>query len=313
MKRVFTAALIATALLLLSHRPASAMVEFCPAHLQYERVGSGASLILQQSSRDATGTSTAQTSSLYGLELTAFGARTISSATLTFDTSAGWYSVDVPALTLAEKDRHYTGPSSKFTLQDYASPVFYVQFPKAVNVNHGWVSSAATRGDSQFDWDRQGTVQCDPIPRRTRVIAVTTFNGHGSDDGKNSLYQLDAKDQDPLAGPPHGESLVLAARSATPLSDASCNKSFEYAEVSHQGIASYPSSLRGRFGFTTVDVAIDQDGKLADAWIWGPSGQTAFDAVSLEAAQQSTYSVGRAYCKPAPGYYFFRVEFEPSR
>lgn len=312
MNRVFAAAFICAALFVCSQRPASAMVEFCPAHLQYERVGSGASLIRQQSARDATGKSAEQVSSLYGLELTAFGPRAVTHAMLTFDTSGGWYIVDVPSLTLVEKDRHYTGPSSKFTLQDYVSPVFYVHFPQAVAVNHGWVSSAATHGDSQFDWDAQGTVRCDPVPRSTRTIAVTSFNRRSSDSPGQSLYRLGPNDADPLSRPPQPASAVLPAKTAAP-PYPSCAKPFEFALVTHAQTPDYPSSMRGRFGFTTVEVALGADGKLADAWIWGPSGHTEFDAVSLQAAQRSTYSAGRAYCKPAPGYYFFRVTFDPDR
>ncbi|HKU66418.1 MAG TPA: energy transducer TonB [Candidatus Baltobacteraceae bacterium] len=310
MKRVIVAAITGAALFLCLHRPASAMVEFCPAGLQYERVGSNAALIRQQSSRSEAGKSATETSSTYALELTAFGARTVSHATLTFDTSGGWYSADVPALTLIEKDRHYTGPSSRFVREDYVSPVFYVRFPQAVTVNHGWVSSAAAQGDSQFDWDKQGTVHCAPAPRRLRLIAIAAINTTARDWGADDLYKIDPNDIDPLTSAPQRTSIVLPAIPQS--SAAPCAHAFEFAMVTRQAQPDFPQAGRGHFGVSTAEVAIDDAGHFVDAWIWGPSGQTAFDEVALRVARASSYIGGRAYCKPAPGYYLIRVTFDPN-
>jgi outer membrane biosynthesis protein TonB len=63
---------------------------------------------------------------------------------------------------------------------------------------------------------------------------------------------------------------------------------------------------------TAVEVAINGDGALADAWIWGPSGFSAFDDEALRAAKASTYTGAAAYCEPVPGFYFFRVTFDPN-
>ena len=213
MNRAIIMAVTIAAIFVYTHRPASAMVEFCPAALQYERVGSNTRLVRQQSSRDLIGKSATETSSLYGLELTAFGPRTITHAALTFDTSGGWYTVNVPALTLVEKDRHYTGPSSTFAREDYVSQIFYVRFPQAIDVRHGWVSAAAAQGDSQFDWDKQGTVQCSPAPRRLRLIAVASINAHARDEVDDNLYKLDPKDIDPLSAVPQQTSDVLRGNS----------------------------------------------------------------------------------------------------
>ncbi|HET6894363.1 MAG TPA: hypothetical protein VFH72_03175 [Candidatus Baltobacteraceae bacterium] len=317
MNRVLSAGLIYTAFFLCLRGTASAMVEFCPAHLQYERVGANTSLIRQQSSPTALGNVQAQTASLYGFELAAMGPRTITAATLAFDTDKGWFTVDVPAVTLVEKDRHYTGPSSTFTLQDYVSPIFYVRFPHAASVTHGWVHTAATQGDTQFGWDKQGTVQCDPVRQQPHVIATAAFNhapSKTSDGGKNSLYTLDARDQDALSAVPRPTSLILTAEPASPLADASCTEAFQSAFVSAAARPAYPQLMSGfpAEATTTVELAIDAGGNLADAWVWGPTGQAPFDQAALQAAEHSGYTGGQAYCKPAAGYYFFRVTFDPN-
>jgi TonB family protein len=63
---------------------------------------------------------------------------------------------------------------------------------------------------------------------------------------------------------------------------------------------------------TVVEVAINPDGTLLDAWVWGPSGIPQFDAEALRAAKASTYTGARGYCRPVPGEYFFRVTFAPN-
>ncbi len=92
MTRIIFGIVALTVSLLLAHQRASAPTEFCPAHLDYDVVSPG----------------------LYGFELAASGPRTITSASLLFDTIGGWYAVIAPGTVLYEKDRHYTGPSSAF-------------------------------------------------------------------------------------------------------------------------------------------------------------------------------------------------------
>ena len=315
MNRVFTGALIAAALLLLSHRPASAMVEFCPAMLSYERVGNDAALIRQQSSKDAMGKSSTQTSTLYGFELSAFGPRTLTSVTLAFDTSAGWFTVDVPGVTLVEKDRHYSAPWVSFVRRDYVSPAFYVHFPKAVDVPRAWVLTAATQGDSLFEWDKQGTVQCDPSPQRAYTIAVDTGKPPLGLHSRPAFYKLEPHDEDNLSVPPPATALILAARSSEPLETSTCAQPFRDAMVKAQAQPAYPEIMRGEptgERTTSVMVGIDADGSLSDAWVWGPSGFQAFDDAALRAARTSKYTGPAAYCKPVPGFYFFRVTFDPN-
>ena len=287
MTRVIMGALLTAAFFVLLHRPANAMFEFCPATLKYGQVNA----------------------SLYGFELTALGSRTISSATLAFDTSAGWYTVDVSMLNIVEKDRHYTGPSGSFVRRDYVSPIMYARFPKPLTVSHAWVFSATATSDGDFGWDKQGDVRCDPLGE-PRVIGVMRIKDGPSALG-HDLYHLDGKDKDALSNQPSEKSIVLVAQHAKiPLEDPSCLNAFDYALVLHTPTPDFPDGLRGYSGTATVQVALDGSGKLIDAWIWGPSGFPAFDAEAMRLARGTTYSAGSAYCKAAPGNYLFRVSFD---
>jgi TonB family protein len=298
MKRVIVAALIGAALFVWSHRAAYADVEFCPATLHYQRVGA-------PSDAKAPG-------ALYGFDLTALGARTIASATLAFDTNGGWYTVDVPGVTLVEKPRRYRASWVSFTRREYASPILYARFPKPVIVAHAWVYTATTHGDSQFGWDSEGTVQCDPIQPDVLPIAVDGFKP--APHAPAAWYTLDSRDRDPLWATPQSGSFIEDARISKPLESTTCAAPFRDATVKDQAQPQYPVSARavqGGEASTTVEVAIDADGRLHDAWVWGPSGYTVLDQESLRAARQSTYEAAQAYCKPVPSTYFFRVTFSP--
>lgn len=297
MKRVLLAAVIAAAFFLVLHRPASAMAEFCPAQLNYERVG-------PDSAKDQPG-------ALFGFNLSALGPRTITSAKLAFDTSAGWYTLDVPAMTLVEKDRHYSAPWVTFIRHDYVSPVLYVRFPQSLSIRHAWVYTAAASNDGAFGWQAQGTVMCDPPAAASPNEVKRLVPGH-----ERHPYVLDPKDEDGLSNAPSRLSLILAASPSKALESSNCAVPFRYATVKRQVTPEYPDSARGAISgesMTSVEVAIRADGSLADAWVWGPSGFTPLDDASVLAARDSTYEGGRAYCKAVPGGYFFRVMFDPNR
>lgn len=296
MKRVIITAVTTAAIFLCAHRSASATAEFCPAMLAYQRTGPEAP-------------STNAPSSVYALELTAYGPRTLTPASLAFDTSAGWYTLNVPFVAIAEKDRRYSAPWVKFTRRDFVSPVFYVRFPQALEIEHAWVASAFAKDGDEFGWQSRGTVQCDPYPESSpeqwgRIPSLR----------KGSPYTLDPQDDDRISAPPTSASMVLAAQSSAPLESATCGEPFRVATVKTQAVPHYPQTIvrpADRVA-TDVEVAINSDGTLADAWVWGPSGFSAFDDVAVRAARASTYTGSSAYCKPVPGFYFFRVTFVPN-
>ncbi|HET6895690.1 MAG TPA: hypothetical protein VFH72_09955, partial [Candidatus Baltobacteraceae bacterium] len=279
------------------------------AVLHYARVGSDTSLIRQQSSRDSDGKATTETSSLFGFELTALGPRTLPATRLAFDTSGGWYTLDVPALTLAAKERHYSAPWVKFIRRDYVSPVLYVHFPQAVTIAHAWVYQATAQDDGAFGWQAKGSILCDPMPsaspeQRRRLPAHF-----------QSPYALDSNDADHLADPPSSTSIILDAANSKPLETTKCAEPFRNATIKDQAQPSFPDFLRDEVvneTMTAAQVAIEPSGTLEDAWVWGTSGYRALDDETLKVARISTYEGARAYCRAVPGEYFFRVTFDPN-
>lgn len=294
MNRVLSAALICAAYFICLHGTATAMVEFCPAHLQYERAGNG--------------TSQAQTASLYGFELTAMGPRTITASTLAFDTDKGWFTVDVPAVSLVEKDRHYENQWASFTHHDYISPTMYTRFPSDVTIAHAWVFTASAKSDGGFGWQSKSTVTCPPPPAPSAEQAANMQQRvHMLSEPP---YNLKPADADALSAAPSANSLVLKASHSKPLERSDCDEPFREGEIQELGTVQSPGDgFNFSGGLSTVEVAIAPDGGMRDAWIWGPSGNAAMDEAALRTVRLSTYSGARAYCKPVPSAYFFRVQY----
>jgi TonB family protein len=285
MKRVLSGAFICAAFFAFSHDRASAVVEYCPAHLSYQPVGNE------------------KTAALFGIELTALGPRKVTAATLAFDTSRGWYTVQIPALQIAEKDRHYTSPSAEFMRRDWVSPILYVRFPSAISIAHAWVDSIKVTGDGAFGWQQRGNVQCDPpagaVPRQKTPATID--------------IKVNPKDVDPLSAPPAPGAMLLAAEPSKALATTDCTEPFRDATVVEQAQPSYPDAMKylAVRGVSAIQVGINADGSLGDAWVWAPSGYKPFDDEALGAARRSTYKNGRAYCRDVPGRYLFHVNFLP--
>src|SRR5581483_9329611 len=123
------------------------------------------------------------------------------------------------AVTLLEKDRHYSGPSSSFVRRDYVSPVLYARFPTALKISHAWVYTAQAQNDGPFGWQAQGLVRCDPSPQRTRLIFVGRRNV-GRSEFTWDIYKLDPRDADALSATPTSASLILNAQTSKPLQNA---------------------------------------------------------------------------------------------
>jgi TonB family protein len=286
MKRVLCIAFICAGLFALAHRPALAVVEYCPASLAYQPVGKD------------------RTAALFGIELNALGPRSVTAGTLAFDTSGGWYTAKIPSMVITKKERHYTSPSATFTRSDWISPIVYVRFPSAITISHAWVDEIQVAGDGAFGWQERGNVQCDPLPALAPDQKFPTV--------KNDI-QMDPKDQDPLSAPPASDALVVAAQPAKPLESTDCKEPFRLPTVAEQARPSFPDEMLtlGAQGVTSVEIGINADGSLDDAWVWAPSGYGPFDREALSAARRSTYKNGRAYCRDVPGRYLFKVTFLP--
>lgn len=276
MKRIIAAVFFCAASVAFAHGRAQAMVEFCPAALHVRAVGA-------EQRNDAA------PAALYGFDLSARSARSVS-ARLAFDTSGGWFTVDVPQITLTEQDRHYTLRGMQITDRNYASPVMYVRFPKTLTLNHSWIY-------------RSDDVTCAP----------PAAPGKGQNTYGKSGLQLDAADKDRLSNAPGSGAPVLNAKPSSPLETADCADPFREATAASPVVPAYPEFARmtGASGTTVVDVAINADASVADASVFARSGYPYLDKAALNAAKATTYEAGRSYCRPVPGTYRFVTTFYP--
>ncbi len=292
MKRMAVAVASLALCILALPRQAQAMIEFCPAMLNRDPVGAP----------DPKGPLPA--AALYGFDLYALGPRSVESATLAFDTTAGWYTVKVPAVAITEKLRHYTSAVVRFVRRGWVSPTMYVRFPAPLKISHAWVFDAQVTGDG-FGWEAKGEVRCSPpAGARTRVP-------HGRNDSGLDP-KLDPKDEDALWLAPGPASIVLDAQPAKALETTSCMHPFRPATAGYVPQLTYPKVLEPEnpSGMTVVEVAINRDGSLADAWIRAPSGYDAFDEAALATARASRYTNARSYCTNVPGLFLFKATFD---
>ena len=268
---------------------ARAMAEFCPARLAIRPVDGG----------PATG------SRLYGFDLAAQGPRSVA-AMLAFDTDAGWFTATLPPVVIAEKDRHYTSPWADFVRRDWVSAKMYLQFPVALKVKHAWVYTAQATGD-QFGWTSKGPVSC-----------AASADAAVPQNFAERPPILDPKDSDRLSDPPPANAKPLVPVTSAPLGQMKCGQPFADASVTTQSPPDYPSVMSVRApdghaaGTSVIQVAINPNGTLSGAWIWGTSGFSALDNAALDAAKRSGYRGAMAYCEPVPGMYFFKVTFSPN-
>lgn len=302
MNRVVLRLAILVALIALSDARARALTEICPAQLEISAV-------------PASGQATTEPATLFGFALTAMGPRSVSGK-LAFDTSAGWFTADVPSVVLAEKDRHYTSILGRWNIPSWVSPVMYVQFPKPVTLNHSWLFSAAAKSDGDFGWEKSGTFVCPPPPGPLAIfgrkaISITTSRLAGAS-RTFEMPALDPRDVDALSATPQPGASKLTAKYTTPLETATCAKPFADAVTTMLVSPAYPENLRssGASRQIGIGVAIDANGKLADSWIWAPSGLAAFDQAALASAQFQRYTGAVSYCRPVPALYDTWVMFD---
>lgn len=62
---------------------------------------------------------------------------------------------------------------------------------------------------------------------------------------------------------------------------------------------------------STIAVAINPDGALADAWPLFPSGFPEYDEAARQVALRSKYRNAIAYCEPVASIYLIKVTFAP--
>lgn len=261
------------------------------------------------------GTSSAP-SALYAFELAAFGPRSVS-ATLAFDTSAGWFTAEVPAVNLIGKYRHYSGLAN-FSEHDWVSPMMYVRFPKSVTINHRWVFRASAKNDGDFGWEKLGNAKCPPPaptmerPDGYKVMARTISRTSSGRSHSITEPVLNATDRDNFEALPSAGDRVLDAGASPPLEVATCATPFQDANIIKISVHAFPENLRGvgLYGMVTLDLALHGDGRLAETWVWGSSGKRDFDLTAIAGAQDSTYTAAIAYCKTVPAIYRYEALFD---
>jgi TonB family protein len=265
---------------------AAAIAEFCPAEIQPPHA-----------LEPTTGRS-----ALYAYSLHAEGPRSVAGSIM-FDTSMGWFTAGFTATSLTARTYNMEDEYVAFTRTTFESDALYVRFPQPVTLKAAYVSSATTSGDRLFGWDAKGTVECPP---RAGFEALSTATPR-----PRGLKTLNPR-TDLDATPPPTASIAVAALTSAPGS-TDCEVPFANASVVSTASLEYPpiEAQQRVSGAVWVEVAVNGDGSLADAWIFAPSGSRDFDAAALRSAKLSKYRGGRVFCRPAGGDYLFYAVFHP--
>lgn len=265
------------------HGRAQAITEFCPAALNVAPV--------------ATNGGAART---YGIELYAGSAREVG-ATVVFDTSRGWFDVKIPQTSLTKSYRSFPLMNQQqWRMSVYASNPFYVRFPSAVTLNNAFITHAQSWGDA-FGWADRGEITC---PLVGGMGSQANFGGT-----KRAPVGPELK---VLSTPPSGAS-YLAAEARAPLEPDSCKKPYTQATAKHSVMPTYPdfSSTAGdNIANIAIELALNPDGSVTDAWVLAGSGDAALDKAALTAAETSTYTGATEYCHAAPSVYVFLITYQ---
>jgi hypothetical protein len=269
----------------LSAGPAPAASEYCPA-----RMG------------PLTPIDGEKAATLYSYTLTAESTRSVQGSAM-IDTDAGWYQVPFPKTALTAWKFRFKTSSVEFMRTSFESPLLYVRFPQAVTIASAFVYDARSFGDADFGWDKRGDVQCQ-APAGLEAAAARPV--------KASKPLLTVLNPRPRKVAPGAATPIVAAAPVRVPGSLDCAKPFVRATVTKPVPPQWPLGLRLSAPITTlVEVAVGATGHLDDAWIDTPSGSYWADREALAAARASTYEGGTSFCKPAPGTYIFRAEFNP--
>jgi TonB family protein len=276
---LFAAVALCAFLSLQSH--AAALSEFCPARAdQFHRIGDVGS-------------------TLYSFTVSAEGPRSVQGR-IAVRGDDSWYLIDFPKTQLSAYHERWRDAYVEYTRTTFASAVLYVRFPSPIARLDAFTYDAQSFGDPAFGWDAQGLVGCS---------APAGF-GLAYGGSKGSVLTL-LNPRTDLAEPPVSNADVLTARLTSPPGRLDCAVPFANARATEAAAPVYPLGSDAVATLVYVEIVVDKDGSLADAWIYAPSGRKPFDDAALEAARKSTFAPGTAFCGPAPGSYLFRAEFNP--
>ena len=275
----------AVAFILLQSAPARAgVVEFCPAHLEGFHAFAGPN------------------DGIVSFSIAAESARNVS-ANVIVQTDRGWYTFQVKDVNLAVDVAHFASPTVRFARVLYHTKPLYVQLLPGERVIRWWIYDATAVGDETFGWDKRGDVTCFPLPEGDTGIRPSA-NGPKRVDDPNDLFAI----------PGPSDTILHVSPIPQPAEMTECAKPFVPASVVRAIQPTWPRTV-GRISTnltTDIEVAIDADGSLAGAWVYSPAGIPDLDSAALRAAEASKFSGGIALCKPAPGNYLFRADFDPN-
>jgi hypothetical protein len=265
--------------------PARAATEFCPARLV-------------QSQSKTTGPDAVH----YSYNLQALSPRTVK-ATIVAETDQGWFTWQLTPVELTTTTFSNTSAYRTVRYKVAQSPRLSVTFPIAVQIFRAWVASAQTSGEETFGWDAHGVFNCSPPDPAAYHL----------DSGDTNANAPEPSDPTPAPAPP----AAVAVATTAPFPIAKCDKPFVDVRVLHAEQPVFPRSVAEEAFNTTADVqvyvAVDRDGKLADAWLLATSGYRALDLAAITAAKESTYAPAVSYCRPVGATYIFTAEFQPVR
>ena len=267
-------------------RAIAAKVEFCPAHLDAYHAFDGTN------------------DGLVSFYVAAESARS-SSANVIVQGERGWYTFQFQNAALLADVAHYKSHTVKFDRTLYHTKPLYVRLPAGERIVRWWIYDATSLGDTVFGWDKRGDFTCLPEPDANPNAKVRDIPDPPQ--RVNATNDLEAL-------PAAGATVLPAYAIATPGDMTKCLNPFVSSTVTRAVSPLYPASARWLATNVTseIEVAINADGSLAGAWVYTPSGIPAIDAAALRSAEISTYSKGIAMCRPAPGTYLFRADFDPN-
>jgi hypothetical protein len=223
------------------------------------------------------------------------------SGDITIEGKSGWYTVPFTNAKISPDVAHYKDAVLDFNRTLYHSKLLYLRLPPGETVVRFWVSDATTTGETTFGWDAQAHVTC---------LADAGAKGEGT---PHTNFAPRVNDTQSLDQPPRdGDDIATAQRTDPPAGLTACATPFADARVKHALPPVWPEGIRiSRIATSYVEVAVGSDGKVADAWIYQPSGLAELDFAALKAAKLSSYQAGVTLCQPAPGRYLFAASFNP--
>lgn len=258
--------------------------EFCPARLSQYHAFSGANDVL------------------IAFYVSAESSRSVSANAIVQGVN-GWYTFAFHDVALDADQAQYRSSTVRFDRTLYHSKPLYVRLPPGERIVRWWIYDAIATGDTVFGWDKRGDVTCLPPPETDAKIQPKA----------DPPKRINAPD-DLAHLPSAGEAILRSYAIPAPADLTECARPFVAASVVHAFQPLWPRSVPRLSEAVTseIEIAVNANGTLAGAWVYTPSGYPDLDLEALRAAELSKYRGGIALCRPAPGMYLFRADFDPN-